>query len=112
MCATHNVKTIKVSKQLMEVRLSRRRAYETQRNKLNRERERETVLTRRPERGRAQGHNFPESSVSVYIVGITIEEPYQRGKKRQCRLHKDTEDSRVKQKLYNKENYIRDDIGD
>ena len=110
MCARRNVKAIKVSKQLMEVSLSRRSAYETQRKKLNRERE--TVLTRMPERGRAQGHNFPESSVSVYIVGITIEEPYQRGKKRQCRLHKDTEDSRVKQKLYNKENYIRDDIGD
>ena len=110
MCATCNVKAIKVSKQLMEIRLSRRRAYITQRNKLNKERE--TVLTRRPERGRAQGHNFPASSVSVYIIGITIEEPYQRGKKRQCRLHKDAEHSRVKQKLYNKENYIRDDISD
>ena len=66
MCATRNVKAIKVSKQLMEVRLSRRRAYETQRNELHRERE--TVLTRRPERGRAQGHNFL-NHVTILISG-------------------------------------------
>ena len=70
MCATRNVKAIKVSKQLQEVRLSRRRAYETERNKLNRERE--TVVTRRPESGRAQVRNFPESSVSVCIVGSQL----------------------------------------